>query len=79
MPDLLAADLSTFWPTHSAFAPTGKAHTHTQTRTHARTHAHTHTCTHAHTHTHTPQTDSTQEENTNNSVWDTAEYYTVYL
>ena len=32
MPDLLAADLSPFWPTHSASAPTG-THTHTHTHT----------------------------------------------
>ena len=64
MPNLLAADLSHFWPTHSASAHTGTnthththihthTHTHTQSRTH--THAHTHACTHAHTHsgTHT--------------------------
>ena len=44
MPDLLAADLSHFWPTHSASAHTGKHNTHTlvHTVTHAHAHAHAH-------------------------------------
>ena len=50
MPDLLAAYLLLFWPTHSASAPTGTAHAHTHTHTH--THTYTHTRTHIHTHTH---------------------------
>ena len=43
MPDLLAADLSHFWTTHSASAHTGKHNTHTCTHAHAHAHAHTHT------------------------------------
>ena len=40
MPDLLAADLSHFWSTHSASAHTGTTRTHTHTITH---HHHHHT------------------------------------
>ena len=40
MPDLLAADLSLFWPTHSASAPTGTCTTHTHTHTHTHTIVH---------------------------------------
>ena len=46
MLDLLAADLSHFWPAHSASAHTGKQNTHTHTHTHhalVRAHSHTHT------------------------------------
>ena len=65
MPDLSYANLSPFWPTHSASAPTGTNNTHTHTHsdtwyTHTHTHTnnthtHTHTVTHdtLHTHTHT--------------------------
>ena len=69
MLDLLAADLSPFWPTHLTSAPTGNTHSHTQRHTHTphqhththhtQTHTHTHRDTHTHTHTthtHTPHT-----------------------
>ena len=41
MPDLLAANLPPFWPTHSASAKHwDHTHTHTQTHTHTNTHTH---------------------------------------
>ena len=51
MPDLLAADLSHFWPADSASANTG---THTHTHSHTHTHTYTHARAHALMHAHTP-------------------------
>ena len=49
MPDLLAINLSPFWPTHSAFVAT---RTHTLKPTYTYTLTYTHTCTLTYTHTH---------------------------
>ena len=63
MPDLLAADLSHFWPTHSASALGNNTHTHTHTEhTHTHTHTHTHIHTHTHTHTHVPKAQENEQK-----------------